>query len=160
MSRRLHNLLFCLALAAASVQASAQSANRPAPGGTEVVRPDAEENLQWAAGVVELDMLRNQGRETVKLFGFAGGDPAMNGLHTYLAFFELGGDGWRAFRLGDFLDYRIVSERRGRLLLEIRESIFINDTGQIGTQTRRLLVSWTPGADGEPPASVNVAAVR
>ena len=160
MSRRLQDLLLCLALAAGSVPASAQSVNRPAPGGTEVVRPDADEHLQWAAAVVELDLLRNQGGETVKLFGFAGGDPAMNGLHTYLAFFESGGDGWRAFRLGDFLDYRIVAERRGRVLLEIRESIFINDTGEIGTQRRRLLISWTPGADGEPPASVSVTAPR
>jgi hypothetical protein len=160
MSRRLQDLLICLALAAGSVPASAQGLNRPAPGGAQVVRPDADEDLQWAAAVVELDMLRNQGDATVKLFGYAGGDPAMNGLHTYLAFFEMGGDGWRAFRIGDFLDYRIVSERRGRVLLEISESIFIDDTGEIGTQRRRLLVSWTPGPDGAPPASVSVTAAR
>jgi hypothetical protein len=160
MSRRLQDWLFCLALAAGSVPASAQSANAPPPGGTAVIRPDADEELQWAAAVVELDMLRNQGDATVKLFGTAGGDPAMNGLYTYLAFFESTGHGWRVFRLGDYLDYRIVSERRGRVLLEISESIMDASTGRISTARRRLLVSWSAAAAGEPPASVNVAAVR
>ena len=160
MLRRSHTLLLCLVLLAGASPAWPQSANAPAPGSTAVIRPDAEEDLQWAAAVVELDMLRNQGGETVKLFGTAGGDPAMNGLYTYLAFFESTGHGWRVFRLGDFLDYRIVSERRGRVLLEISESVMDAGTGRIGTQRRRLLVSWRAGPDGAPPALVSIGAPR
>jgi hypothetical protein len=160
MWARLQDLLICLAFAGVAVPAWAQSANAPAPGGTAVVRPDADEDLQWAAAVVELDMLRNQGDATVKLFGLAGGDPAMNGLYAYLAFFESTGHGWRIFRLGDYLDYRIVSERRGRLLLEISESLMDADTGRISAGRRRLLVTWSAGAAGEPPASVRVTAAR
>ena len=126
----------------------------------EIVRPDPDENLQWAAAVEQLTPLPSQGDLGLKLFGAAGGDPAMNGLHTYLAFFESPGDGWRLFKLGDFLSYRVVAQARGRLTLEIRESVMNQRTTEIGTRTRRLLVTWTAGAGGEPPATVNVTAAR
>ncbi|MEA3031487.1 MAG: hypothetical protein QOG13_2812 [Sphingomonadales bacterium] len=149
MLRHVKTMLLAAALAAGSSQAWAQS-----------IRPDPDENLQWAAAVVRIDALRNQGDATVKLFGTAGGDPAMNGLYTYLAFFESPGDGWRVFRLGDFLTYRILSEARGRVVLEIRDSVMNDRTGDIGTRIRRLLVSWTAGAGGAPPASVRVTSAR
>jgi hypothetical protein len=122
-----------------------------------LVRPDSEESLQWAASVVRLDPLRRQGL-TAKLFGTAGGDPAMNGLYTHLAFFESVDGGWRIFRLGDFLSYRILEETPGRLVLEVRESVLDEASGDIGARTRRLLVSWRGGR--APPASVSVAATR
>ncbi|MEA3046327.1 MAG: hypothetical protein QOJ53_659 [Sphingomonadales bacterium] len=149
MLRHVKTMLLAAALAAGSSQAWAQS-----------IRPDPDENLQWAAAVVRIDALRNQGDATVKLFGTAGGDPAMNGLYTYLAFFESPGDGWRVFRLGDFLTYRILSEARGRVVLEIRDSVMNERTGDIGTRLRRLLVSWTAGAGGAPPATVRVTSAR
>ena len=125
-----------------------------------IVRPDAEESLQWAASVVRLDPLRRQG-VTAKLFGTAGGDPAMNGLYTYLAFFELApGDGWRVFRLGVFLSYRIIAEAPGRLTLEVRESVMDRGTGEIGERVRRLAVGWTPGAGGAPPTLLRVTPAR
>jgi hypothetical protein len=124
-----------------------------------VVRPDAEESLQWAASVVQLDPLRRQGL-TAKLFGTAGGDPAMNGLYTHLAFFESVEDGWRLFRLGDFLSYRILAEAPGRLTLEVRESVLDEASGDIGARTRRMVVSWRGGSGREPPASVTVTAAR
>jgi len=148
MTYRLKTTLLAIALVAGSSQAWAQ-----------IVRPDPDANLQWAASVVQFDALRNQGDATVKLFGTAGGDPAMNGLYTYLAFFESAGDGWRVFRLGDFLTYRVLSEARGRVVLDIRESV-MNETGDIGTRARRLLISWTAGRDGVPPASLSVTTAR
>lgn len=148
-----------LALGAAgpvSAQVSGASSTRPA-----VVRPDSEVSLQWAASVVRLDPLRRQGEVTAKLFGTAGGDPAMNGLYTYLAFFELApGDGWRVFKLGDFLSYRIIAEAPGRLTLEVRESVMDQGTGGIGERVRRLAVGWTPGAGGEPPTLLRVTPAR
>jgi hypothetical protein len=126
----------------------------------ETLRPDADENLQWAASVVQISELRRQGDLTAKLFGTAGGDPAMNGLYTYLAFFESAGDGWRVFRLGDFLSYRILAEAPGRLTLEVRESVMDRRSGAIGARVRRLAVGWRPGADGEPPALVRLTPAR
>ncbi|WP_296817987.1 hypothetical protein, partial [Brevundimonas sp.] len=93
---------------------------------------------------------------TVKLFGTAGGDPAMNGLYTYIAFFENPGSGWRVFRLGDFLEYRILGERENRVDLEMDYSIMDPHSGEIRSDTRRVIVTWTPGADGEGPAAITV----
>jgi hypothetical protein len=93
------------------------------------------------------------------VFGTGGGDPAMNGLYTFLAFFESAGDGWRVFRLGDFLSYRVLAEAPGRLTLEVRESVLDQGSGEIGERTRRLLVTWR-GPRGEPPASVSVTSIR
>lgn len=167
MSRHSKTLLaFALvALPAGSGQAWAEnSLAAPArPGGTvrpEVIRPDPDENLQWVASVIQIDELRNQGNLTAKLFGTGGGDPAMNGLYTYLAFFESPADGWRVFRLGDFLGYRIVSETHGRVAIEVRESVMNERTGAIGSRARRLLIGWTARAGDQPPASVSVTAAR
>jgi len=61
--------------------------------------------------VVEVSRLEHQGDLGAKLFGAASGDPAMNGLHTYLAFFEPPPEnGWQIFEIGDFLAYTIVAE--------------------------------------------------
>lgn len=160
-ARRAAALIFRLGLgvaaAAAAGPALAQAGGAPRPGPI-VLRADSEESLQWAASVVQLNPLRRQ-ELTAKLFGTAGGDPAMNGLYTYLAFFESApGDGWRVFRLGDFLSYRLLTEAPGRLTLEVRENVLDQGSGAIGARTRRLLVSWRAG--GEPPASVRVAAAR
>lgn len=141
-----------LALALALIGAGAARA--------EIVRPEPDDNLQWAAAVEQLTPLRNQGDLGLKLFGAAGGDPAMNGLHTYLAFFDSPGDGWRLFKIGDFLSYRLVAQAPGRLTLEIRESVMNQRTTEIGSRTRRLTVSWTAPADGSPPATVNVTPAR
>lgn len=145
-------------------RSAALTAPAPAPltaaGPASTVQPDAEVNLQWAASVVELTPLTRQGDVAVKLFGTAGGDPAMNGLYTHVAFFQGAAEGWRVFRIGDFLDYRVLSESAGRVDLEVEESVMDPRSGQIGSQKRRLIVAWTAGADGAPPASVTVTPAR
>jgi hypothetical protein len=145
------SILASLAAASAPVPAAAQ------PGAT--LRPDTDEDVQWSASVVRVDPLRRQGALTVKLFGTAGGDPAMNGLYTYIAFFGSPDEGWRVFQLGDFLDYRVIAEAPGRLTLEVRESVMNQRTGVIGARTRRLLIAWTAGAEA-PPASLTIGAAR
>jgi hypothetical protein len=139
--------------------AGAQTPHAAAPH-PQIVRPASDENLQWAASVVQITELHHQGNLAAKLFGTAGGDPAMNGLYTYLAFYESPADGWRIFRLGDFLSYRVLSEAPGRIGLEVRESVMNQATGNIGTRVRHLAVSWTAGRSGAPPVSVSVAAGR
>jgi len=127
-----------------------------AAGPAATVQPDTEEGSQWAAAVVELTPLTRQGDSTVKLFGTAGGDPAMNGLYTHVAFFDSPAEGWRIFRIGDFLDYRVLSEAPGRVDLEINESTMDEATGNIGSRTRRVIVGWAVATDGSVPATVTV----
>ena len=127
--------------------------------GPATLQPEAQEdNLQWAASVISVNDLRQQGDDTARLFGVAGGDPAMNGLYTCLAFYIDVGDGWRMFKLGDFLEYRVVSESPGRVLLAINESV-MDAQSNISARRRRIAVTWTAGADGAPPTAVRVATV-
>jgi len=147
----------------AAVPAAEQAAPPPAAAPlaatapAAIVQPDAEVDLQWAASVVELTPLTRQGDATVKLFGTAGGDPAMNGLYTYIAFFDSPAEGWRIFRLGDFLDYRVLSESPGRVDLALTESTMDPASGMIGSRTRQIIVGWSVAADGSVPATVTVA---
>ncbi|RZJ27555.1 MAG: hypothetical protein EON85_10945, partial [Brevundimonas sp.] len=63
-------------------------------GPAATVPPSTDRDIQYAASVVKLDELTGQGGPTVKLFGTAGGDPAMNGLYTDIAFFRSSAEGW------------------------------------------------------------------
>ncbi|MBX9802747.1 MAG: hypothetical protein K2Y04_08285 [Caulobacteraceae bacterium] len=80
----------------------------------------------------------------------------MNGLYTHVAFFDSPAEGWRVFRIGDFLEYRVLSEAPGRVDLEINERTMDEATGNIGSRTRRIIVGWAQGADGAVPATVTV----
>lgn len=163
-------LTVLLGLAACDAQVESRKAALPAEqaapapatplaaaGPATVVQPDADEGQQWSASVVELTPLTRQGDRTVKLFGTAGGDPAMNGLYTHIAFFDSPAEGWRVFRIGDVLDYRVLSESPGRVDLEIDESTMDEATGNIGSRTRRVIVGWALAADGSVPATVTIA---
>lgn len=127
-----------------------------AAGPAATVQPDAEEGNQWAASVVELTPLTQQGDRTVKLYGTAGGDPAMNGLYTHVAFFDSPAEGWRVFRIGDVLDYRVLSESEGRVDLELDESVMDEASGDISSRKRRVIVGWAVAADGAVPDTVTV----
>ena len=137
--------------------AAATAAPLTAAGPAAIVQPDADEGQQWAASVVEQTPLTRQGDRTVKLFGTAGGDPAMNGLYTHVAFLDSAAEGWRVFRIGDFLDYRLLSEAPGRVDLEVNESSMDEASGRIGSRTRRVIVGWAVASDGAAPATVTVA---
>ena len=131
-----------------------------AAGAPATVQPSTDESSQSAASVVKLDVLTKQAGSTVKLFGTAGGDPAMNGLYTDIAFFRSSAEGWAVFRIGDVLDYQVLSEAPGRVDLRVEESVLNDTSGQIGKRERRLIVSWTPGADEAPPATITVTPAR
>ena len=72
-----------------------------------------------AASVVELVALPDL---NAKVFGTAAGDPAVNGLYTYIAFFGGAAEGWRVYRLGDFEDFEVLASAPGRIDLEVNES--------------------------------------
>ena len=121
----------------------------------EAIAPS--DTLEWAASVVRVDFLDHQeGSADGKLFGTAGGDPAMNGLHTHLAFFRGPAEPWRVFSIGDFLEYRVLSDSPGRVDLEIAESALDNETGVISSQRRHLIVTWTVAPGGEAPTSITI----
>ena len=116
-----------------------------------------EDGLQWAASVARVDQIPG---ESAKLFGVAGGDPAMNGLQTYIAFFENPADGWAVYEIGDFLDYTVLSHANGRVDLDIHESTLDGASGAIGDRHRRIIVQWTQGADDPAPTAVTVTPAR
>jgi len=145
--------------AAADVGMTGPAASKQAVPPARTIRPDTDENLEWAASVVQLNVVPNQANLGVKLFGTAGGDPAMNGLQTYLGFYASPADGWRVFAIGDFLDYRILSATPGRINLQIRESV-MNRAGDIGARVRRITLRWTPVRGDTPPSTVSITPAR
>ncbi len=161
-----------IAVSTGAIGAEAKKGATPAGavgGGDQGVRPlepvgsprplstDGDENLQWAASVVQLVPIEGQG---AKLFSTAGGDPAVNGLYTYMAFFAGPADGWSVYRLGDFRDVGVRAITPGRLDLEITEDAVDPGSGEIVQSRRRAIVRWTPGPDGAPPTRVTVTPAR
>lgn len=118
-----------------------------------LIAEPVEENIQWAASVVKVDYIPDT---DAKLFGTAGGDPAINGLYTYLAVYQSTADGWAVYKLGDFNDYTVLSTGPNRVDLEISQSGWNQETDSADTQVRKVIVRWTPGEDGAPPTSVTV----
>jgi hypothetical protein len=147
-----------LMLAAPPALAQPAFQNRPI-----TLEPDTDEQRGYEASVFQRHDLRRQGGGqndlAVHLYGTSSGDPAMNGLNTYIAFWQSAADGHQVFQIGDFNSYRIVSERRGEVVLEVQENT-INDAGTIGNRTRRIRVSWTPPADGSSPRTIRLSAAR
>lgn len=135
--------------------ATPRTAPLTASGASEALTPEpgTDDSLMSAASVVRVDPVGDSG---AKLFGTAGGDPAMNGLSTYIAFFTSPEDGWVIYSLGDILDYTVLSSSTGRVDLDLHESTMDEATGEIGSRHRKVIVSWTPGDDGAPPTGVTV----
>ncbi|HEV2082716.1 MAG TPA: hypothetical protein VGR32_09710 [Brevundimonas sp.] len=129
-------------------------------GPPQTLAPDGAADVQQAAAVVQLDQLQGQGGLTVKMFGTGGGDPAMNGLYTHVAFFVDPAEGWRVFRVGDFLAYRVLSSGPGRVDVEVEESVMDPATSAISSRSRRLIVGWAAGPNGAAPAQVTVTPAR
>lgn len=165
MSRR---VLFGIALAAALAAAACEAptvkmtttAAPPAPltpSGPSIAlaleQGPAAEAVQAAASVVRVDQLPG---EIAKLFGTAGGDPAMNGLYAHIAFYLSPADGWAIYRIGDVLDYTIRSHANGRVDLDIHESTMDEAGGAIGDRHRKIIVQWTQGPNDIAPTAVTV----
>lgn len=127
----------------------------PQPAGDTIQAEDQSE-MQWAAAVASLKDLKRQGQGTVHFFGTVSGDPAMNGHQLFLSFFLSPAEGHRIFRIGDFLDYRVVSESPGRVVLAVRENTIDDRTTRIGVRNRRINLSWTNVRGEEAPASLRI----
>lgn len=151
--------LLLAAAAPASAEAGPATPSGAAKQAQGEVQPEEQDGLQFAASVVEMAELRSQGRlGPVKLFGVAGGDPAVNGLNVFLAFYLSPAEGFRIFRIGDVLDYRVVSQRAGQVTLAIRENTISRST-TIGVRSRRLAITWPVRGD-TVPATISLRDAR
>ena len=150
------HLKAALALGFLLTAAPAALAQPVGSGAPATVEPDANENLQYAASVASVHPLSHQEDASVVIFSTVGGDPAMNGEYVFLSFDISPAEGARIFKIGDVLEFHILSETPGHVLLQVRENV-MRDGGEIGESTRRVAVTWRPGADGAPPANVTVA---
>lgn len=101
-----------------------------------------DQALQDLASVIEVTPLAAQTNLSGKLFGVGGGDPAVNGLQTYITFFRSPAEGWWVFGLGDFLSYKVLNETAGRIDIEVEESVLDEATGQIGSRKRHMILAF------------------
>lgn len=112
----------------------------------------APEDMQEAASVSQFHAMP---RLNAKVFSVSGGDPAVNGLVTYLGLFAGPADGWRVYPLGDFAAWKVVEAGQGRIVVETREEAADADGGLV-KRTGHVHVGydWHGGA---PPNAISVA---
>lgn len=123
-----------------------------ASGPAQAVSAQADDYLQSAASVVAVTPLTDPGADA-KLFGLAGGDPALNGDHAYLAFFVDPSEGWRVFPLGDFEGWSLGEQGPGRFVLETTQGRMGDDGQMVTGEVKRFIVTWESGGAGAPPPS-------
>lgn len=77
-----------------------------------------------------------------KVYSVSGGDPAINGLYTYIAGYdtEEPGGGWNVFQIGDFNSWSVVEDRGTDVVLAVNRS-FLNNNGEVQTVDERYIVS-------------------
>ena len=123
------------------------------PSGPGVVTPAApSEELQEAASVSQLHALPSL---NAKIYSLSGGDPAVNGLVTYLALFAGPAEGWRSYPLGDYAEWRVAEAKAGRIVLAVRQDTAGSD-GNIVKRSRHVHAGFA-WSDGAPPAAVTVS---
>lgn len=76
-----------------------------------------------------------------KIYSTAGGDPAINGLYTFIA---IGGEGpddqWHVFQIGDFNSWKIAEETKDYVILEVSRSWVEQSSGDIKTIEEKLKI--------------------
>jgi hypothetical protein len=120
------------------------------------VKAQPGDSLQAYASVVEVHALAEATGMDGKIFGVAGGDPAMNGLQTYIAFYRNPAEGWWVYQIGDFLSFKVLGQSSGRVDLEVEESTMDQATGTIGTRTRRMILGFNVGPAEEQPVILRI----
>ena len=137
--------------AAPAAPAPAAAAGPVTPTGPAIpVQPSDDEFTVQAAYVTQVVWMPEIG---AKLFSTAGGDPAINGLYTHIAFPPDGPDeAFRVFRIGDFESWEMVEKGPGRVVLKVRQTRADETTGNPVTEDKRYIVTW----QGDLPASVSV----
>lgn len=133
---------------AAVTAAATTPATAAGPG--QAVSAQADDYLQSAASVLAVVPLSDTGADA-KLFGMAGGDPALNGDHAYLAFFVDPSEGWRVFPLGDFESWDLGEQAPGRFVLETTQGRMGADGQMVTGEVKRFIVTYEARVAGSPP---------
>jgi hypothetical protein len=86
-------------------------------------------------------------RQGAKLYSVAGGDPAVNGLYTYIAVAgEPPESQWRVFQIGDFNSWTLEEDRGDAVVLAVSRS-WLDERGDLQTADERLIVSVPQPSD-------------
>lgn len=113
---------------------------------------EAEAEPMPAAWVTDVHFVKDA---DVKLFSTAGGDPAINGLYTYLALYTPP-EGWtRVFMVGDFDSWEVIEESPSRVVLKVRRSWIDEATGDVKSGDEKLILDVP--ADEASPLTVTPA---
>jgi hypothetical protein len=121
----------------AAAPAPAAEPAKPSGPARTVAAEKESEDLSGAASVTDIHFVKDA---DVKLFSTAGGDPAINGLYTYLALFTQP-EGWtRVFQIGDFNSWSVVEESPTRVVLKVSRSWIEEGTGDVKTADEKLIV--------------------
>jgi hypothetical protein len=136
-------LAACQPVAPQTTAPAAPAAESPAPPALKPSGPPrtvaAEGEPMEAAYVTDVRMV--EGADGAKIFSTAGGDPAINGLYTYLALFTAP-EGWtRVFQIGDFNSWEVVEESAERVTLRVSRSWIEEGSGDIKTAEEYLFVT-------------------
>jgi len=106
------------------------------------------EEIGTAADVSQLQALPDQ---NAKVFSLSGGDPAVNGLVTYFALFGGPAEGWRAYPLGDYAEWKVVEAKAGRVVLSVRQDT-AGPNGDIEKMERTVQIDFPPSGETLPDA--------
>ncbi|WBT04691.1 hypothetical protein PFY01_08030 [Brevundimonas vesicularis] len=147
-------------IAAAAPTPSAITRAAPPPTGKPVGPAErrtaaAREEIGTAADVSQLQALPDQ---NAKVFSLSGGDPAVNGLVTYFALFGGSAEGWRAYPLGDYAEWKVVEAKGGRVVLAVRQDT-AGPNGDILKVERTVQIDFPPSGE-TPPDAVSVSTSR
>jgi len=145
---RIAVLIAALALAACGGEGKSEApatttvAAVQASGPPQTVNLAEGDHIQHAASVSDVAQLQSG----AKIFSTVGGDPAMNGLYTYIAVYgESPAVDWRVFQIGDFNSWAVHEDRGSEVVLKISRNWLDQSTGEIGTMEEYLIVT-TPNA--------------
>lgn len=155
------------ALALAACQPAAEepakpaepAAEAPAAVAVEPAKPsgpakdiEAEDDHMPEAWVTDVHLIKDA---YFKIFSTAGGDPAINGLYTYLSAYSAP-EGWtRNYMIGDFNSWEVVEESSTRVVLKVSRSWVEEGTGDIKTAEEKLIIDLP--ATPEAPVKVTPA---
>ena len=107
---------------------------------------EAEPEPSDAASVTDVHHVADA---DIKIFSTAGGDPAINGLYTYLAVYTPP-EGWtRVYMVGDFNSWEVVEESSSRVVLKVSRSWIDEASGDVKTAYERLILD-VPGTEDAP----------
>ena len=146
-------LLPCaLILASSACEAPAQQVTAVPPGSTttaaapwsatgpaQTIPAVAETELQEAAAVSQLHSIEAQ---DAKVFSISGGDPAVNGLVTYLGLYISPAEGWRVYPIGDFAEWQVAEVMNERVVLSVRQDTAGPDA-TIQSRSFRVMVKFS-----------------